>query len=277
MWKGLGKHAQDCDDCAWVFLFVSPALRGQEGVPVEILQRTIQVKVGNMTATAFTIDHSGKLYLITARHVLAGLPMEGAVIQINQQNQWKDYQTVRTLFPSSPNVDIAVLETSEKVPTPYAVSIGKSSGVTMGQQLWFLGFPYGLATHFGKGGARPEVENTAIPFIKRGTMSAIDASDPSAIVLYIDGFNNPGFSGGPILYWNFYSHTYEITGVVMGFREDSAKVLVNGQHVDTQVLVNTGILVGYSIQHAIDAIEHSEAAAAPVGRQTNTPAGQPSH
>jgi S1-C subfamily serine protease len=245
------------------FLSVSLALMGQEGVPVEILQRTMLVKVGSTTGTAFVIDHGGKMYLVTARHLMAGLPTEGAVIQINQQNQWRDYHTTRTLFPSSADVDIAVLETAEKVPTPYGVTIGKTAGITLGQQVWFLGFPYGLATKFGKGGVRPDMENSAVPFIKRGTMSAIDGSDPNAVVIYIDGFNNPGFSGGPVLYWNYAAHTYEILGVVMGYREDSAKVLVNGQHVDTNVLVNTGILVAYSIQHAIEAIDHSNVAATP--------------
>lgn len=80
-------------------------------------------------------------------------------------------------------------------------------------------------------------------------MSAIDAHDPNAIVIYIDGFNNPGFSGGPIVYWDFSQHKYKILGVVKGFKEDSAKVLISGQHMDTQLLVNSGILVAYSIAH----------------------------
>jgi len=88
-------------------------------------------------------------------------------------------------------------------------------------------------------------------------MSAIDATNPNAVVIYIDGFNNPGFSGGPILYWDFNARAYRIIGVVKGYREDTAKVLVNGQHVDTQLLVNSGILVGYSIEHAIQAIKGS--------------------
>ncbi len=57
----------------------------------------------------------------------------------------------------------------------------------MGQQVWFLGYPYGLGSHFPNG---------EFPFIKRGTMSAIDSTNPHAVVLYVDGFNNPGFSGG---------------------------------------------------------------------------------
>jgi len=34
----------------------------------------------------------------------------------------------------------------------------------------------------------------------------IDGTDANAVVLYIDGFNNPGFSGGPIVYWDFGKH-----------------------------------------------------------------------
>lgn len=88
-------------------------------------------------------------------------------------------------------------------------------------------------------------------------MSAVDHTNEDAIVLYIDGFNNPGFSGGPILFWSTERKKYELLGVVKGFKEDTAKVLINNQHVDTQILVNSGILIGYSIDHAIQAIKAS--------------------
>jgi hypothetical protein len=86
-------------------------------------------------------------------------------------------------------------------------------------------------------------------------MSAIDSLNKSAIVYYIDGFNNPGFSGGPIVFWDFSLHKYEILGVVQGYREEAAKTIVNGQQVDTTYLVNSGILISYTIVHAMDAIK----------------------
>ena len=89
-------------------------------------------------------------------------------------------------------------------------------------------------------------------------MSAIDSSNPDAVVLYIDGFNNPGFSGGPIIFWNFTTRTYEIIGVVKGYRNDTAKVEVNGKQLDSNILVNSGILIGYSINHALEAIDKSK-------------------
>jgi hypothetical protein len=231
----------------WISL-ASLAVLAQDAVPTEILQRTLYVKTGDKTGTAFKVDYQGKVYLVTARHVVAGLPVSRATIQVMKSGQWTDVHTVKTLFPPAVSADIAVLETDETVPQPYAISMAAADeGPTMGQQVWFLGYPWGLGSHF---------RNGDMPFIKRGTMSAMDATSPNAVVLYIDGFNNPGFSGGPIVYWDFSKHAYRILGVVKGYREDTAKVLVNGQHADTQLLVNSGILVGYSISHAIQAIEN---------------------
>lgn len=231
-----------------------PVVFAQDAIPAELLARTFFIKVGNVGGTAFTIDWQNKLYLVTAKHVIAGLPDKNATIQVRQNDHWKDLHVVKTIFPSSNEVDIAVLETDENVAQPFGIKTMEETGagLTMGQQVWFLGYPFeGLGSHFGS-------DNRLIPFIKRGTMSAIDGANPDAIVLYIDGFNNPGFSGGPIVFWDFTKHTYQIAGVVKGYREDTAKVLVNGEQKDTAWLVNSGILIGYSIKHAINAIKYDQ-------------------
>ncbi len=222
-----------------------PALFSQDAVPIEILQRTLFIKVGNVTGTAFKIDHDGKIYLVTARHVVTGVPETKATIQVWKSDNWTDYPTIKTLYPPSKDADIAVLETSEKISQPYG--IGTAGSTTFGQQVWFLGYP--------QGGLGTRVGNAEFPFIKKGTMSAINPSNPDAVVLYIDGFNNPGFSGGPIVFWDFGSHSYQIFGVVQGYKTEAAKTVVNGTPLDTNILVNSGILVGYSIRHAIQAIE----------------------
>ena len=238
---------------AWLCL-VSPVL-AQDAVPAEMLQRrTFFIKVGNVTGTAFKIDYMGKVYLVTARHVAAGLPESNATIQVQRAANWEDLHTVKTLFPPCKDADIAVFETDEKLSQPFQVMVmGKTDGVTLGQQVWFLGYPLeGIGSPAGKGTGK------LIPFIKRGTMSAVDDTNPDAVLLYIDGFNNHGFSGGPIIFWSFAKHEYQIIGVVQGFRDDKATVLVNDKHVDTQLLVNSGILTGYSINHAIQAIERGQ-------------------
>jgi len=232
-----------------VVLCTSPVL-AQEGVPGEILGRTQLVRIGNLDGTAFSIDHNGKLFLITARHMVSGLPITGGNIQIGRNGAWLNYPITKVLFPEAPDVDIAVLETNEKVEKPYGITIASGEeGPTFGEVVWFLGYPYDLHTHLANG---------ELPFIKRGTMSAIDATNPKAVVIYIDGFNNPGFSGGPVVYFDLKAHAYRLIAVVQGFREDHASVLVNGQHVPTPVLVNSGILIAYNLRHAVEAITAEE-------------------
>jgi hypothetical protein len=69
-----------------------------------------------------------------------------------------------------------------------------------------------------------------------------------------DSTNN-GFSGGPILYWDFTDHVYKILAVVQGYRNDTAHAAINGRQMDTNILVNSGILRAYSVDEAIKAID----------------------
>jgi S1-C subfamily serine protease len=231
---------------AW--LSVAVIVAAQDALPGEILGRTHMIKVGDTQGTGFGVEYKGKLYFVTARHVVAGLPPADAVIEVMKAGRWTKVHTIKTLFPRSSDVDIAVFETDEKIPVPYEILMATGSdGATLGQQVWFLGYPWGLGSHATNG--------SEIPFIKRGTMSAIDGSNPQAPVIYIDGFNNPGFSGGPIVYWDFKAHAYRVLGVVQGYKEEAAKMMVNGRLADTKLLVNSGILIGYSIRHVMEAIE----------------------
>jgi hypothetical protein len=239
---------------AFVCLSLVCVLSAQDAVPGEILARTLLIKNNAVDkyGSAFLVEHKGMAYLVTARHMVEGLPVTKATIDVWQEKTWKPLQTVKTLFPKSDDVDIAVFKLNEKIPKPYDIAGDDTGGgYAFGQQVWFLGYPYQISTQFGAG----TQVNFNVPFIKRGTMSAMDSRNPDAVVLYIDGFNNPGFSGGPVVYWDFSRHKYGIAGVVKGYKEDTAKVVINGQHVDTQLLVNSGILVAYSIKHATEAIE----------------------
>jgi hypothetical protein len=130
----------------WIAFVSALVVLAQDAVPTEILERTIFIKAGTEAGTAFSVDYQGKVYLVTARHVVTGLPVSNATIQVWQSDQWKDYHTVKTIFPSSGDVDIAIFETEEKVAKPYEIKAGDdTSSATMGQQVWFLGYPWGIA------------------------------------------------------------------------------------------------------------------------------------
>jgi len=53
------------------------------------------------------------------------------------------------------------------------------------------------------------------------------AREHGANVLYLDGQNNPGFSGGPIVFRDLKNPAviYKLTGVVSAFRADPVPVL----------------------------------------------------
>lgn len=107
--------------------------------------------------------------------------------------------------------------------------------------------------------------------------------EDGATVILLDGHNNFGFSGGPIVYRNQNQSAYAmyLAGVVSGFRPELVPVttaerikpgddisqvepwrivtLKDGQKAqlkDTEQLVplNTGIVVGYHIKYAVELI-----------------------
>lgn len=229
------------------------AVTAQDAVPFEMLTRTWMIRntVTNKYGTGFVVEHKGLAYLVTARHMVEGLPTANASVEIWQDKMWKTIKTVKTLFPKSDEVDIAIFKLDEKIPKPYEVQLlTNDSSMTFGQRVWFLGYPYQIGSQF----ASESKWGGGSPFIKGGTLSAIDAHDQNAMVTYIDGFNNPGFSGGPIVFWDFKLRKYEIIAVVKGYKPEAAKIEVNGQPVDTQLMVNSGILIGYSSVHVNETI-----------------------
>ena len=113
--------------------------------------------------------------------------------------------------------------------------------------MYFLGFPDGLHSYY------PSGEYAA--FVKRGTASAVDSTNAESIILYVDGFNNPGFSGGPVAFLDKKNNQWKIAAVVSGYRSENAKIKIGRNYTNTNVLVNSGILIAYSIQHALDAID----------------------
>jgi S1-C subfamily serine protease len=238
------------------------ATRAQDAVPGEMLYRTVPIAAGDHGGTGFFLVTAGKLYLVTARHVVNSLPPCDAQVDVWFSDQWKSLTAKRVLVPDS-DADVAVLETQWEPPAQFSISAaGDSDGPTFGQQVWFLGYPLWSKDHpHGISSSLPGPRKM-LPFIKRGTLSAIDSTNPNSVVLYIDGINNKGFSGGPILYWSFSAHAYRILGVIHGYLNDEfpQEWTINGQKVSETVLANSGILIGYSIRQVVDTIKASQSA-----------------
>ena len=78
-------------------------------------------------------------------------------------------------------------------------------------------------------------------------------------VIFCDGHNNPGFSGGPILSVAT-DHAVTVIGVVSAYEAREEPILLDGKDTGLRYEANTGIVVGYGLREVV-----SEAACAKSG------------
>ena len=240
-----------------LLLFVLASLtwaHAQHEVPNEIFQRTLLIRSGNEQATALKFDQGGRIYLVTTRHLGGHLPPTNAIVQVWHDQTWSDLKTVRTILPASKDVDLAILETGEQIAKPYGV-VKSSEVLTTGQQVWFMG-SFG-AVKLPQ--VPPNAQNTSrrvapeiVPFIKIGTISAINPTRPDSFEIHFQGVWNLLIAGGPIVYWSPAHRDYEILGVIKRNERDAVDAPFNS--TPPQKVVKSGIVDGYSIDIVVDTI-----------------------
>jgi hypothetical protein len=225
------------------------------GVPKEILQRVFLFRCGSQWGTCFAIDVDNRQYILTAKHLTHSLKSKGEV-QIEKNGKW--IPLVVELIPpvEDPN-DLVALAPNKVLVPKMNIFLGEDRMV-IGQEVFFLGFPFGLSTE-----GVPLVER--IPFVKKGIISAMGPKN-QARVLYLDGHNNQGFSGGPVIYSNFFNkNTLSIAGVVAAYRTNktpvkNSKINNDGekkssQEIEGYINENTGIVISYGISGTIESIK----------------------
>jgi S1-C subfamily serine protease len=168
--------------------------------------------------TGFTLEVDGRQYLITAKHVIASLKTPEDVIEIRKGDQWIPL-TVKVLRCDDP-IDIAVLVPPSQLTVTFSLE-PTLKDIRFGQDVYFAGFPYGMFT------SGQNVNATfPIAFVKKAIMSA-SMNQNGATTIFLDGHNNPGFSGGPIVYRDLdqSNFVFKLAGVVAGYRFDRTPVL----------------------------------------------------
>ena len=155
----------------------------------------------------------------------------------------------------SENTDICVLATKERLTPPEFLLPTSLGDYFYGQDAYFLGFPHGMRADIKINDGFP------LPFVKRATVSAhspVTQDDLKAFlpskqsVLFLDGINNEGFSGGPVVFRknaNLLSELH-VVSVIAGYVPEEEFTVAN-----QEIITNSGIIISYSISHAIDAIK----------------------
>ena len=236
-----------------------------------VYDRVLMIRIGNNYGTGFALDVDGRQYLITAKHVVAGLGTDGTVL-VAKNDAWTSVP-VRVMRCDDP-VDIAVLVPPAQLTVDYPLE-ATMKGVRYGQDMYFAGFPYGLHT------SAPSLNGGyPVAFVKKAVMSG-EVTEGGATEILLEGYNNPGFSGGPLVYRDLdrTASVYKVAGVVKGFRADIAPIFrkeeirpdqvtpddIANERIVTNhegrtlrlndtgevVKLNTDILVAYNISYAI--------------------------
>jgi S1-C subfamily serine protease len=214
-------------------------------VSSNILQRVFTLKMGSEQGTGFTIEVDGRQYLITAKHILAASP-SSTVIEIFHDKNWVKVP-FQSIIVEPVDVDIAVLALPQQLSGVLPIQLGIKSSF-LSQDVYFVGFPFGLSID-----GHTLNSGFPIPLVKHGIIAAFGNGRGEPFL--VDGINNPGFSGGPVIRSEVPTNP-TIIGIVSAYR--AAQEPVYKQNVKTQelsVLANTGLLVAFDIDYAVEAIK----------------------
>lgn len=214
-------------------------------ITANVINRTFFIRSTDY-GTAFTIDVDGKQYFVTARHVYNGSDS----IKMFYQNKWLELNA-KNVGVCGGDIDISVFSV-EFLATPKELTLPSgSAGIVLGQEVRFLGFPYKLWSDGGDA-----LKGRPMPYVKGGLLSNID-SGREGCKLWVDAVNNEGFSGGPLLFQKNRNHLeWKVAGVVSKFYIQQEKVVdQDGDDTNLRIYYNTGLMVCYDINHAIDIIK----------------------
>lgn len=218
-------------------------------ITANVYNRVFFIKAADY-GTAFAIDHDGKQYLVTAKHLVNTEKQEAIKFFFNRK--WIDL-TVKLIGLGSGETDLAVFCTNALLCTKDLALEPSSEGIAISQDVFFVGYPYKMWTDAGSA-----LKGRPCPFVKKGILSSSFVGDDGVPRLYIDALNNPGFSGGPIVFQPPGRTEFKIAGIVSKFKIEFEKVIdPNGDHTEMTVAYNTGFLVGYDISKAIEIIERN--------------------
>lgn len=212
----------------------------------EILTRVFHIRFRESSGTAFTIDVDRRQYLVTAAHVVEGVGETGD-IELMHEGRWKRL-AVRVTAAIPIRADIVVLASPFQLSHTLPLELSPD-GLMLGQQMYFLGFPFGMSMPDDPWGRR-----VPAPFAKGGINSAI-VDEEGVHAIYVDAISNPGFSGGPLIFRQSHTNAMHVAGVISGNAIDRAPVVVGANDRPTPFVSHghAGLVVAHSIEHAVAA------------------------
>ena len=224
-------------------------------ITANILQRVFMIRrqyaneINAFSGTCFTIEVDNKQYVITARHLFDVNNPVIPSIYIKHESQWKLID-LNLVGHGKNNIDISVFSANTQL-SPTLIAEPSMNGMILGQDVFFLGYPYELSSDITMSTYFP------LPFVKKASVSCFMRLTEDGHIIFLDGINNPGFSGGPVVFAPIGTNNFQIVGVVSGYIPETQPVKSNLNGLLMSYQLNSGIILSYDIQHAIDIIKNN--------------------
>jgi len=224
-------------------------------VKAEVICRVFRIKCNECqcVGSVFTVEHNGEQYLVTAKHLFQRNNYNSIQkIALLLDNGYQDY-SVEVFYHPAETVDIAVMRFCPKHDISPRYNNQFSSGsLVYSQDMYFLGFPY----DYDQRVVPLPNRKIPMPFVKKGCLSGFGEDADGIGWLYIDGINNPGFSGGPVCANIQGKSIMGICGVVCSYQSDK-KVLFDDKDNQTPYYIrgNTGIVNACDIKYVFEIID----------------------
>lgn len=221
----------------------SPVTRG-------ILEHVYHLTTDALQGTCFLIEYKNQEYLVTAAHLFKKETKTKSNVNITINNGTPITLTAEFLKHSDSTIDVAVL----RIP----ISLKKSElylvngGVSVGQQVYFLGYPSFKGLQF----ATVDKLGT-FPLVKGGIFSGMIKVN-GYLLEFIDGHNNPGFSGGPVVFFNHENKTTNICCIISGYYYEIKNLIVEGKASEYLIPENSGIIKSFPAQLALRIIDNNK-------------------
>lgn len=235
----------------FLIILIPKFIMAQDYLTTNILSSVFHMKYNTQSGTTFLTYKDSTNYFVTAKHVLKNTKYgEKITVEIYKDSLWRTL-TGEVYFDQTKDNDVALIKPEEGFDFVQSGISLKSIKTILGDEGYFLGFPYGLSSS-DKGNIN---EGFPIPLVKKAVFSGTTTKN-GVETLFLDGHNNPGFSGGPVLFKDRLKNgdnKYYLVGIISAYVNQQNELITPFGNLKYKE--NSGIIVAIGKKQIDEIIE----------------------
>lgn len=199
----------------------------------KFVNRVFNISYGEGWGTAFLLSDKAGSFFVTAKHVVSGLAKDDK-LEIRMAKETKFFTVSSAAHSADHDLSIFALG-NLGTPVDYDLKV-EDTALWLGDSLYFLGFPHSLANTY------PNSAGFLTPLVRSAVFSGVITLGGRE-TLILDGFNNPGYSGAPVIQPREDGRV-GIVGIVTSYRvEQGGHASVYERSLDGAVNVHPSLFV----------------------------------